>query len=179
VHVIGIGDAIDKLQAKMYHYSSVEIVKLLIENSYYVLLPHPSHATGVLGNHKISKEGQGFLIKNSHFIEKDNFRYGPSKSEHLSQIDEINPKIQCLIGSDAHSAKDTGAYLNEIDCSSENTSEIMTLLYEGEIAHIYNMRRSRGYFAWRRVKKSKVYQAIINILTPDTRRKIKNFLHLE
>jgi predicted metal-dependent phosphoesterase TrpH len=174
VHIIGVHDNIKSLEKPAFFYRSEQLVHKLANMGSWIVLPHPAHETGILGNRKINAMDQALCLKNAHFVEVDNYRYGESKD--LQKVLDQYAQIKLLIGSDAHKAEDVGVFCHEI----EKHANPMKALYESHnVQFIKTKKRSRLYFIKRKMKKSKSYQFILKRFSYESRQKLKRLLNIE
>jgi predicted metal-dependent phosphoesterase TrpH len=173
VHVIGIHNNIKKFQKEPYFYKSKDLVDLLIKSNSWILLPHPMHQTGIIGNLKISIEDSRYCLGKAHFIEKNNYRYG--KTTNIEKIIKDFQNLKPLVGSDAHKASDIGVFYNEIENIDD---DIFKSLYENEYKCIVTKERRKLYFFKMKIKKTKFYQFFLNKFSAEFRMKIKKKLGL-
>lgn len=173
VHMIGINENIQKIQTKPFSYKATDLVDLLLEKHSWIILPHPNHETGIIGNKKILMKDSKYCLAKSHFIEINNYRYGNSQDIKNILIEYKN--LKSLVGSDAHQASDIGIFYNEIEDIEE---DIFVSLYEKEYKCVITKERGKLFFLKRKVKKTKVYQFFLNQFSSDFRMKIKRKLKL-
>lgn len=176
MHIIGIGENIKLLQIEPYTYSAINLVDKLNQDKYWIIIPHPLHGTGVVGNINSNKQIQEQVLRNAHFIECSNYRYGNSVNK-VQELTKSYSNLKMIVGSDAHKAKDIGAHYNKIS-NFDSSKSILEQLYENELEFVYTKQRSSLYFLKRKIKKTKLYQATISILSPELRLKIKRKLKL-
>ena len=168
-HIIGISPNIRKLQKQRFHYTLDSIVNELNQIGATIVIPHPFHKTGIIGNVKNSKEAIELALNSARFVECENYRYGVSKGK----LKDKYPHLRYLVGSDAHSSKNIGAFVNTITGEAVN---ILDSLYNEDIKHIKNKQHNRGYWAFRSFKRAPLYQFFLNCFSPELRRNIKNKL---
>jgi len=173
VHIIGIDDNIKELQVEPFFYKSIELVNQLLNINAWIILPHPNHETGIIGNQKILKEDSRYCLSKSHFIEKNNYRYG--KFKDIEKILFKYKNLKPLVGSDAHKASDIGIFYNEIEVCKEG---IFKSLYEKEYKCVITKERGKLYFFKRNFKKTKLYQFFLNKFSAEFRLKVKKQLGL-
>lgn len=168
-HIIGISPQIKDLQKPRFFYSVDDIIEKLQKIGAVIIIPHPNHATGIVGNGKISLHSIEMAFTAAHFVEKENFRYGKTSSDIIRQFSD---KV-LLIGSDAHSSKNVGAFVNEVN---EIKSDFLATMQSSKIIHIKNEEHNKGYWIMRAIKKSAPYQFLLKCFPDDLRRNIKNKL---
>ena len=168
-HVIGVSPKIKELQKERFYYSLGELIDELIAIRATIIIPHPNHVTGIIGNGKISDVEIDKALSAAHLVEKDNFRYG--KTTWNQQ--KLYSQIKWVIGSDAHSAKNVGAFVNEV---SEIKGDFLSIILSGKITHRRNMVHGRGYWMMKSVKASAVYQFLLKLFPTELRRKVKNMI---
>ena len=110
-HVIGVCPRIKELEQPRYHYELADLIDKLQAVGATIIIPHPNHGTGIVGNGKIDEVSIRKAFMAAHFVEKENFRYGKTKIDFKKQY----PHIAWIIGSDAHSSKNVGAFVNQVD----------------------------------------------------------------
>lgn len=172
VHIIGVSDQISNFIKGKKAYSSRELVKQLLINDAMIILPHPVHLTGIIGNKKIKRTDVLFVLNNANFIEYENYKYGGGKEIEylLKKYKNLTP----LVGSDAHSANNVGAFFNEIDINEEIFS--LSNIKDKNIKWIKRKEHSNIYWKIKMIKRTKVYQNLLNIFPPKYRKYIKNNL---
>lgn len=104
IHIIGVSDNIKILEKPRFYYKSVDLVNKIKSIGGHVIIPHPSHKTGLFGNNIEKKKIDQILIK-SDFIEKYSYKYGRCNS---------NFQIPIICGDDAHTASEIGNCYNKI-----------------------------------------------------------------
>jgi hypothetical protein len=172
VHIIGIHPQIKSLQKASHYYTVYDIIETLLTFNAFIIIPHPNHQTGLLGNGKVETEDIEYVLSNSHFLEIDNYKYGSLKKRLL--INKYS-NLKYLIGSDAHSANNIGAYLN-IFFSSDRVENLIEYMYKSEITHLYRMKHTWIYWEIKKIKKTFFYQFLLNLFSSSLRRKVKNKL---
>ena len=176
VHVIGVHKFILELQKPAYSYHLLELLNELRIIDAVVIFPHPSHATGLMGNRNTDTKIISDAIRFSHFFEVDNYRYGSTFPSDIQQINKLKSNVGWVIGSDAHRKTEVSAYINEVEgefdlyCSASGATKL--------IRFIYKQKRAKLYFKIKRFQKTNVYQRLIGILSSETRTKIKVFFGL-
>lgn len=179
VHVIGVHDRIELLQAEPYFYPIEKLIQTLIEAKAKIVLPHPYHGTGAFGNKNVSEELFETVVRNVDAFEVDNYRYGETPKLLIRRMLKINPRLVEFIGSDAHKASEVNAYVNTLDLGGNiDQKNVYEVLFSATPEHIYVKRRGRVYFQFKRFQKSMLYQFVINMLNAGTRRKIKEMFRL-
>ena len=173
VHIIGVNDNIKSLQNKPFFYIAKNLVDQLLKINAWIILPHPNHETGIIGNKKTSLEDSKYCLSKAHFIEINNYRYG--KSKDIEKILFEYKNLKPLVGSDAHKASDLGIFYNEIEVCKE---DIFKSLYEKEYKCVVTKERGKLYFFKRKIKKTKMYQFFLNKFSAEIRMKIKKKLRL-
>lgn len=166
-HIIGVSSRIAELQQPRFYYDVNTLVEKLQDLGATVIIPHPNHATGIVGNGKISDADIDKTFKAAHFVEKDNFRYGKSQ---WAQV-EIYPHLKWVIGSDAHSAKNVGSFVNQV---TEIKSDLLATMQSSSIQYVRNEKHGRVYWLMKSVKRSAPYQFLLKLFPPELRRNIKN-----
>ncbi|MCI8661599.1 MAG: PHP domain-containing protein [Lachnospiraceae bacterium] len=168
VHIIGVSDEIKKLEKERGSYSARRLVDRLSEENAVIIVPHPNHSTGVIGNTNIKEIDAKYVLLNASFIEQANYKYGNTK-----EMDDILKKynhLVTMVGSDAHSAKNIGAFYNEIDTDEESL----------QIEKVKNFRKLKRkehnwvYWKIKRIKTTKIYQFFLKLFPVSFRRYIKN-----
>ena len=165
-HVIGISPRIKELQQERYHYSLDELIDSLHALGAAIIIPHPNHATGIVGNSKIPQMSIDKAFSAAHFVEKENYRYGRTSSDIIKKYYEK----ALLIGSDAHSSKNVGAFVNEV----KDIKDDFLCTMQSVIGYKKNDEHGKAYWIKRRIKNSAPYQFVLNLFSPELRRKIKN-----
>jgi len=173
VHIIGVDNNIKILQNEPFFYKAKDLVNQLLKINAWIILPHPNHDTGIVGNKKILQEDSECCLSKAHFIEKNNYRYGQSKDieEILFEYKNLKP----LVGSDAHKASDIGVFYNEVEIYAE---DIFKSLYENKYKCVVTRERGKLYFFKRKIKKTKIYQFFLNKFSAEFRTRIKKKLGL-
>ena len=173
VHIIGIEDNIKNLQNEPFFYKAKDLIDQLLKINAWIVLPHPNHETGIVGNNKILVEDSRYCLSKAHFIEINNYRYGKSQDieNTLVKYKDLKP----LVGSDAHKASDIGVFYNELETFEE---DVFKSLYEKEYKCVVTKERGKLYFFKRKIKKTKIYQFFLNKFSAEIRMKIKKKLRL-
>lgn len=167
-HVIGISPEIKDLEMPRFHYELGELILKLQAIDATIIIPHPNHGTGIIGNGKIPSEIIDMAFKAAHFAEIENYRYGKTRTNLSAKY----PHLRLVIGSDAHSSKSVGSFVNSVNAIKGTLRSTLNQ----EIHHIKNAEHGRTYWLMKAVKRTSLYQMIINILPANVRRKIKNKL---
>lgn len=173
-HIIGIHPHIKALEQKAFHYSVREIIDSLGSMEAFIIIPHPCHETGLLGQEKVSPADRSHALSLAHFIETDNFRYGTTKD--MAKIQAEYPHLRHIIGSDAHNSSDIGAYQNVFPAPTGLSDPINALYNAESIEFLRTKKHGRGYWQIRKLKKSGLYQGLLKLFPANLRRKIKNAL---
>lgn len=173
VHIIGIHSQIEILEQPLGTYCVRETIDLLHSLGAWIIIPHPCHKTGLIGNGGVKEEDLDFAFSNAHFIEKDNYKYGEAKQ--IMQLLDKYSNLRCLIGSDAHTRIDVGAFLNVIEADSI-LGDPMEMLYKHPCVYLKNKKHSSYYWRFKDFKKSGLYQSLLLLISPKVRRAIKNLL---
>ena len=173
VHIIGVDNNITSLQNKPFFYKAKDLIDQLLKINAWIVLPHPNHETGIVGNNKILVEDSRYCLSKAHFIEINNYRYGKSQDieNTLVKYKDLKP----LVGSDAHKASDIGVFYNELETFEE---DVFKSLYEKEYKCVVTKERGKLYFFKRKIKKTKIYQFFLNKFSAEIRMKIKKKLRL-
>ena len=174
IHIIGIHPAIKTLEQEAFHYSIPEIMDSLTTLEAFIILPHPCHETGLLGQRKVSLQSRDYALSRAHFIETDNYRYGPTKG--IAEIREKYPRLRLIIGSDAHSSTDIGAFQNVFEAPDDLPDPMQAFYASESIEFLRTKKHGRGYWRMRKLKKSSLYQSLLKLFPAGLRRKIKNRL---
>ncbi len=166
-HVIGVSPRIKELQQPRFYYELDDLIGRLKAIGAAIIIPHPDHATGIIGNGKIPASEIKKALSAAHFVEKENYRYGKTKTDVVRDY----PHLIWLIGSDAHSSKSVGAFVNQTVCVKD---DFLATMQTGKVSYIKNDEHGKAYWIKRRIKKSAPYQFVLNLFSPELRRKIKN-----
>lgn len=166
-HVIGISPRIKELQKERFHYDLDELIDKLQSLGAAIIIPHPNHGTGIVGNGKIAQNVIDKAINAAHFVEKENYRYGKTSLDIIKNYSQKS----FVIGSDAHTSKNVGAFVNQID---EIKDDFLATMQTGKISYFKNDEHGRGYWVMKSVKASVPYQFILKLFPTELRRKIKN-----
>lgn len=166
-HVIGISPRIKELQQPRFHYELDTLIDKLQKIKAVIVIPHPNHVTGIIGNGNISEDKINAAFSAAHLVEKDNFRYGKT----IWNQQKLYPQIKWVIGSDAHSAKNVGAFVNEV---AEFKDDFLTTMLSGEIVCKKNEEHGRVYWIIKSIKRSTPYQLLLKLFPQELRRKVKN-----
>lgn len=166
-HVIGISPRIKELQQERYYYDLYELINKLQAIGAAIIIPHPNHGTGIVGNGKIAQGAIDKAFEAAHFVEKENFRYGKTSSDVIKKYSKKN----WVIGSDAHASKNVGAFVNQV---GEIKDDFLATMQSGSISYFKNDEHGRGYWIMRSVKVSAPYQFFLKLFPAELRRKIKN-----
>lgn len=166
-HVIGVSMRIKELQQERFFYSLDELINKLQAMGAAIIIPHPNHGTGIVGNGNIPQESIEKAFFAAHFVEKENLRYGKTSSDIIKKYAD---KV-LLIGSDAHSAKHVGAFVNRVASIEE---DFITTMQCCGLAGFKNEEHGKGYWIMRSIKKSNLYQFLLKLFPAELRRNIKN-----
>ena len=166
-HVIGISPRIKELQQDRFFYSLEDLIDKLQALEAAIIIPHPNHETGIVGNVKIPRSAIDKAFAAAHFVEKENYRYGKTSSEIIKKYSDK----ALLIGSDAHSSKNVGAFVNEVN---EIKEDFLSAMQSGNLSGIKNEEQGKGYWIMKSIKKSAPYQFLLKLFPADMRRKVKN-----
>ena len=169
VHIIGVSNRIRELQQPRFHYELSDLIDKLQSIGACIIIPHPCHETGIIGNGKISRTVVDKAFRSAQFIEKENYRYGKTEGD----LPKLYPNLRYVIGSDAHSSKDVGAFVNQV---GELYDDFMSTMLSGDISYHKNAEHGKGYWIMKSVKRSKPYQFLLKLLPVGFRRNIKNAL---
>lgn len=167
-HVIGISPSIKELEKPRFYYELGELIQRLQAIDATIIIPHPNHGTGIIGNGKIPSDIIDKAFKAAHFAEIENYRYGKTRTN----LSDKYTHLRFVIGSDAHSSKSVGSYVNRVNAIKES----LRLTLDQEIQHVKNAEHGRSYWLMKTIKRTSLYQMIINIMPANVRREIKNML---
>lgn len=166
-HVIGISPRIKELQKDRFSYSLDELIDELQALGAAIIIPHPNHGTGIVGNGKIPHESIEKALDVAHFVEKENFRYGVTNNDILKKYADK----ALLIGSDAHSAKNVGAFVNQVKSIE---MDFLSTMCSGDLSGLKNEEHGYIYWTIKKIKKTGIYQLVLKIFPPEFRRIVKN-----
>ena len=155
IHVIGVHKDIRRLERGAYFWRLSDLVNRLKEIEAVIIFPHPSHATGLLGNKNLDDDTKACFLPLADFFEVENFRYGGTFSSDIKLISESVCDPKWLVGSDAHYKNEVGAFVNCFIAPVPDVSNMYSILIDSEVVHEFNKRRTWFYFLLRRVKKSR------------------------
>ncbi len=176
VHIIGVHPGIKLIQKQVKSYTVREIVHTLVTIQAIIIVPHPNHVTGVIGNGHVSKEDINYCLSNAQFLEVSNYKYGGiDKKDIKGQY----PQLRELVGSDAHSAKAVAAQYNTFEIPDEIvTDSILSYVYSHNVEIEHTIRLSHGQLFWifKRLKKGCIYQFLLRLFPVSLRKKVKNIL---
>jgi predicted metal-dependent phosphoesterase TrpH len=175
VHVIGVNDKIKDIEKRPFSYSCKELIMLLKKINGVIIIPHPMHGTGIIGNKNVDKNVIDFVLSSADFIEKNNRKYGCL--DNYEEVLKKYPNLTGLIGSDAHKVSNVAAFVNEIDIAT-NFDSVFEELKINEIRYVVNKQPSKSNIYVRKIKRSVVYQFSLSLMGKKTRKKIKNLLKL-
>lgn len=167
VHIIGVSDKIIEVIGESGKYSVKELVDVLKRRQAIIIIPHPCHETGLLGNSKVSQNSKKYALENANFIEKANYRYGNTKD--IYEVVTRYPNLRLLVGSDAHSRNTVGAYYNEIEIDEFNLANI------SDITCVKRKSHTNLDCVIKKVKKTRVYQDVLCLFPINLRKRIKNY----
>ncbi|MDB4202989.1 PHP domain-containing protein [Planktomarina temperata] len=182
IHIIGISDEIKSIQRPKYHYSAMQLISVLLNIDAHIIIPHPYHKTGLIGNGRLLNSDINDCLEKAHFLEKNNRRYGRIISENFLVKKFSNLKE--IVASDAHYAKDIGLFLSITDGLDHNdlkemsTHSILNHIYENNLFLETHHEKSEFYFKFKKLKSNKIYQIALQIIPYWLRLKIKLFLRL-
>ena len=166
-HVIGISPRIKELQQERFHYELDELIDKLQSIGAAIIIPHPNHGTGIVGNGKIEQGAIEKAFLSAHFVEKENYRYGKTSSDIIKKYS----KKSFVMGSDAHASKNVGAFVNLV---GEIKDDFLATMQSGKISYYKNDEHGRGYWIMKSVKASAPYQFLLKLFPDELRRNIKN-----
>lgn len=174
IHIIGIHRDIIKLQANAYTYRAVDLVGHLKCISAMIIIPHPYHKTGLIGNGNIEKSGIDYCLSNANFLEISNYKYGSVQT--LKLLSDY-PHLKTLIGSDAHAFDMVASQYNEFEVPEE-VSEVLHYAYAHivNINHTYRKKHTALYWQFKTIKKTGLYQFFLKLFPATLRKDIKNKL---
>lgn len=179
VHVIGVHHDISTVQASPYGYGVIELLSSLKKLGAKIIFPHPYHATGIYGNKNISRDVFEKCIRYADGFEINNYRYGITPLIVLDKIKEISPNAILLIGSDAHCSYEIASFINEYDIpESIEVNDMLNFIFNMQPEHIYAKKRHFVYFLFKRVQKTFFYQEMLNLVSSETRKKIKKIVRI-
>jgi predicted metal-dependent phosphoesterase TrpH len=175
VHIIGVHSEIKKLQKKVFSYDCQTLIKVLQKEKAVIIIPHPLHTTGVLGNRAVDETTKHRVLSAANFIETGNRKYGtlPAPTELLDQY----PNLRALIGSDAHKVKHVAAFVN-IVMTNKKDVVIFDILKEETIKHVINKEISKTELFIRRIKRSVLYHLTLTLTNAKMRKRIKRIFKL-
>lgn len=168
-HIIGVGSRIMELQQPRFHYELEELINRLQETGACIIIPHPYHKTGIIGNGKICQATIARAFKAAQFVEKENYRYGKIEDD----LKKLYPNLHYLIASDAHSSKDVGAFVNQV---KEIQDDFLSTMLSGDILCHKNAEHGCLYLVMKSVKHSAFYQILLHLFPEQVRRSVKNKL---
>ncbi len=166
-HVIGISPRIKDLQKERFYYDLDDLIDKLQSLGAAIIIPHPNHGTGIVGNGKISQNAIDKAFEAAHFVEKENYRYGKTNPDIIKKYSNKS----FVIGSDAHASKNVGAFVNQV---GEIRDDFLATMQMGKISYLKNEQHGRGYWIMKSIKASAPYQFLLKLFPADLRRKIKN-----
>lgn len=174
IHIIGINNTIAKIQSSPFFYKTIDLINLLRNNKAIIIIPHPYHSTGIIGNGKLNDSDISYCLKKSNFIEVSNYKYGTFLAE---DIFVHYPNLKKLIGSDAHCADMVGAQYNEF-MVPDDENNVLEYAYSSDIkiTHIYRKKHNTLYWKFKAIKKTFIYQFVLNLFPYELRRFLKNKL---
>lgn len=174
VHIIGVHTVIKQIQKPAKSYSVHEIIDELISIQAVIIVPHPYHVTGIIGNGHVCREDIDYCLRNAQYLEISNYKYGciskKGIKDHYQHLKE-------LVGSDAHSANAVAAQYNIFEIPNEiETDRILSYVYTHDVMIGHTIRLSHGKLFWmiKRFKKGWVYQSLLKLFPVSLRRKVKN-----
>lgn len=166
-HIIGVSPKITELQQARFHYDLDDLIDRLQAIGAAIIIPHPNHGTGIVGNGKIGNSVIEKAFEAAHFVEIENYRYGKTSSDVIRNYSKKN----WVIGSDAHASKNVGAFVNQV---REVNDDFLATMQSGNITCFKNDEHGKGYWMMKSVKASAPYQFILRLFPADLRRIIKN-----
>lgn len=167
-HVIGVSGRIQEIQRERGFYTLHQVICVLKQMGAVIIIPHPRHGTGILGNSSVASSDADFALRSADFIEWYNYRYGRTKD--AESILKHYTNLAALAGSDAHARKDAAAVYNQITVSASGG---LASAKNRKIRHVIRLKRTRAYWIIRRVQVSACYQALLNLFPARVRRDIK------
>lgn len=176
IHIIGISSQIKALEKESHFYTIRELIKYLNQINAAIIIPHPFHETGLMGNKVVNSESCKYALTYADYIEVDNYRYG--ESSKICNLMKEFENLTGLIGSDAHAANSIAAYYNSIEVSeieSFKFSEFKDIVGKN-INKTRRLCHTRWYWHKKNIKRSRLYQWILHLFPAEFRRKLKNSL---
>jgi predicted metal-dependent phosphoesterase TrpH len=175
VHIIGVHQDIKKLQKDAFSYGCQTLIEALQKEKAEIIIPHPLHTTGILGNKNVDETTKHNVLHAASFIEVSNRKYGmiANPKEILDQY----PNLRALIGSDAHKVRSVAAFVNVV-VTNDPPPIVFDILKTRAIKHVINNDISKTDLCVRRVKRSAIYQLILNLTNAGMRKKIKRIFKL-
>lgn len=173
VHIIGVNPLIKKFERESYFYSGKELIDLLQSLNAYIIIPHPYHKTGLIGNENTTTEVIEYVLGRAHFIEIDNYKYG--ETPNWETLINHHKNLVPLIGSDAHSADMVGAMINTFE-GPEQIDDILGYMHTHLINHQYNRKHTAIYWKLKKMQSTCIYQFVLHLFPKETRKRIKNIL---
>lgn len=176
VHIIGVSSEIKTIERQRGFYTIYSLIDRLQGINANIIIPHPDHLTGIIGNEESTEEEIFFAVSSAKYIEVDNYNYG--KTVSIERIKKINNRIVGLSGSDAHIRKDVISRVNEfiLPTYAKTQDELMCGMASVEIKRVELKRRSKTYWLKKRIKKSKPYQFLLHLFPENMRRRVKRIL---
>ena len=181
IHIIGMGEEIKKIEMPAFHYSAINLIRILKQHEFFICLPHPTHSTGVIGNKSSDTHLIEFCMSAAHFVESNNLRYG--KTDNLDFYLQKYPNLKTIVGSDAHRASEVGRFFTissgiNLKDSVHKTENILKVIYDMPIHKNDRSKRGKIYFFSRMLQTTKLYQFVLNLFPPKWRRNVRKFFRL-
>ena len=174
IHIIGVSDKIKGMEKEQGFYSALVLVEKLKQEGAAVIIPHPFHETGIIGNKTLSENDIGCIFRNADFIECQNYKY--FSSADLQPILNKYSNLVPIVGSDAHARRDVGALYNTVVCR-ERIMDLGRLddVLKKDVVSCHRRKKNNAYrIIIRKIKMTLIYQTIITMIPADMRRKLKN-----
>lgn len=174
IHIIGVHHQIKRFERERYFYSVVDLIGILKKNNAWIIIPHPTHSTGIFSAN-LSDKTLDFCLENSHFIEKASSKYGKFDVESVLKK---YTKLRSIVSDDAHFYRDIGIMLNKINLAEKNKytfAEIFSELFENATPH-YDKKSLIIREIKKGIRENILYQSISRRISKDFKQKVKCIL---
>ena len=173
-HIIGVHPQIKKFEKSRCSYKAVELVSALKNAMGWVIIPHPSHQTGLLSSN-LSNEDLEYCLSNAHFIEKESSKYGKFD---IGRIVSKYNNLSVIVSDDAHMVSDIGIMTNQSlvddEVAEDKYEAIFSGLKKGTRPH-YNYRRLFMKRFRAAIFRSRIYMYFSPKISRDMKEKLRRW----
>ncbi len=175
-HIIGIHRNIKQFEKDRHYYKSSDLVKLLIDNHAWIIIPHPTHETGIISV-QLDETDLYYCLKNAHFVEIASTKYGKFD---CGDILNKYSNLTVIVSDDAHKPDEIGCMVNYVKkelSQADNYEHILRKLHNNNTL-IYSryllLKKTYKYY----MSKTRIYKWASANLTDKEKIIIKSVLGL-